>query len=133
MNISARPRSDARICFANFCNQPIRGLPCFPLTNNMKTIKIIPQCLASKHRRICDNFAVETGGNGNYFQLYFQIITNVAGSGLSPDDPLLMSEQGESQDGHYFIKVILLHSVVNFNPLMSLCSPYTHIHPTPLK
>ena len=61
-------------------------------------------------RRICDNFAVETGGNGNYFQLFLQIITNVAGSGLSPDDPLLMSEQGETQDGHYFIKVILLPS-----------------------
>merc|ERR1711923_313150 len=31
---------------------------------------------------------------------------SVIGSGLSPDDPLLMSEQGETQDGHYFIKVL---------------------------
>merc|ERR1711997_457674 len=26
---------------------------------------------------------------------------SVIGNGLSPDDPLLMSEQGETQDGHY--------------------------------
>ena len=33
---------------------------------------------------------------------------NIAGSsGYSPDDPLLISEQGEVQDGHYFIKVTL--------------------------
>merc|ERR1712025_182205 len=31
---------------------------------------------------------------------------SVIGNGLSPDDPLLMSEQGETQDGHYFIKVL---------------------------
>ena len=28
-----------------------------------------------------------------------------AGSVYSPGDPLLISEQGEVQDGHYFIKV----------------------------
>merc|ERR1711936_1048223 len=31
---------------------------------------------------------------------------SVIGSGYSPDDPLLISEAGEIQDGHYFIKVL---------------------------
>merc|ERR1712241_1053675 len=30
----------------------------------------------------------------------------VIGSGYSTDDPLLITEQGEVQDGHYFIKVL---------------------------
>jgi len=30
----------------------------------------------------------------------------IGNSGYSPDDPLLISEQGEIQDGHYFIKVL---------------------------
>eukprot|EP00091_Calanus_sinicus_P010090 TRINITY_DN2343_c0_g1_i6.p2 TRINITY_DN2343_c0_g1~~TRINITY_DN2343_c0_g1_i6.p2 ORF type:complete len:108 (-),score=26.51 TRINITY_DN2343_c0_g1_i6:768-1091(-) len=30
----------------------------------------------------------------------------IGGSVYSPDDPLLISEQGEVQDGHYFIKVL---------------------------
>merc|ERR1719439_195748 len=30
----------------------------------------------------------------------------IGNSGYSPDDPLLISEQGETQDGHYFIKVL---------------------------
>ena len=45
MNISARPRSDARICVAIFFHHPIRGLYCSQLTNN----KYCPWlCLASQ-------------------------------------------------------------------------------------
>ena len=34
-------------------------------------------------------------------------MVQISGSGYSTDDPLLITEQGEVQDGHYFIKVTL--------------------------
>ena len=40
--------------------------------------------------------------NGNF------LIVPIPGSGYSTDDPLLITEQGEVQDGHYFIKVKLI-------------------------
>ena len=44
------------------------------------------------------------------------LMFDVAGSsGYSPDDPLLISEQGEVQDGHYFIKVTIAETFPSIN------------------
>ena len=61
--------------------------------------------LVASLRLICDKFVVEGADAAIIFNLL--IVCFVAGSGYSPDDPLLISEQGEIQDGHYFIKVII--------------------------
>ena len=93
-------------CFYKVKSAVFAGSSEIPLLSLIPTIS---------HLRICDNFAVERAEMAIIFNF---ILTNhnkclscVAGSGLSPDDPLLMSEQGETQDGHYFIKVILLRPV----------------------
>lgn len=48
----------------------------------------------------------ESTASGSIQNLSSQSHQTVIGSGYSPDDPLLLSEKGEVQDGYYFIKVL---------------------------
>jgi len=48
----------------------------------------------------------ESTASGSIQNLSSQSHNTVIGSGYSPDDPLLLSEKGEVQDGYYFIKVL---------------------------
>ena len=43
------------------------------------------------------------------------IIFLISGSGYSTDDPLLITDQGEIQDGHYFIKVTIFNIPIMSN------------------
>ena len=97
---------------AGYCKhcQPIRELHCssWPIAEQRWPLSMTVSLVASL-RLICDKFAVEGANAAIIFNLL--IVCFVAGSGYSPDDPLLISEQGEIQDGHYFIKVIIWLSV----------------------
>jgi hypothetical protein len=48
----------------------------------------------------------ESTASGSIQNLSSQSHQTVIGTGYSPDDPLLLSEKGEVQDGYYFIKVL---------------------------
>merc|ERR1711997_974790 len=69
-----------------------------------------PPCGLRERELLCpimeeDNESTASGSVHNLSTSSAQNNT-VIGSAYSPDDPLLISEQGEVQDGHYFIKVL---------------------------